>query len=57
MDALAYEAEEGRSKPAKVIGEEQASLDPIVSEWGNPAGFNPVIPCRTHKHEEGKRGN
>lgn len=44
MDALALEIEEGRSKPAKVIGEEQTSIDPIVSEWGNPATFQVVIP-------------
>lgn len=36
MNALAIEAEEGRFKPAKVIGEVVKTVNPMVSEWGNP---------------------
>ena len=39
MDALAVKAEEGRFKPAKVVGEVARTYDPAVSEWGNPARF------------------
>ena len=37
MNALAREADEGRSKPAIGSGELQASVDPEIPEWGNPA--------------------
>jgi len=37
VDALAREADEGRSKPAIGSGELQASVDPEIPEWGNPA--------------------
>lgn len=33
---MAQEADEGRSKPAIGFGELQASVDPKISEWGNP---------------------
>lgn len=36
MDALAIRAEEGRFKPAKVVGEVARTYYPAVSEWGNP---------------------
>ena len=39
MDALAVKAEEGRFKPAKVIGEVARTYDPVVSEWGNLTRF------------------
>ena len=39
VDALAVKAEEGRFKPAKVVGEVARTYDPAVSEWGNPARF------------------
>lgn len=39
MDALAVKAEEGRFKPAKVVGEVARTYDPAVSEWGNLARF------------------
>ena len=39
VDALAVKAEEGRFKPAKVIGEVARTYDPVVSEWGNLARF------------------
>ena len=29
--------EEGRDKLRKKLGEEQISIDPEISEWGNPA--------------------
>ncbi len=37
---------------AKSLGELQASFDPGISEWGNPAG---VIPC--HPVREANPGN
>ncbi|KKS31880.1 MAG: hypothetical protein UV37_C0014G0021 [Candidatus Collierbacteria bacterium GW2011_GWA1_42_60] len=39
VDALAVKAEEGRFKPAKVIGEVARTYDPVVSEWGNLTRF------------------
>ena len=39
MDALAVKADEGRFKPAKVIGEVARTYDPVVSEWGNLTRF------------------
>lgn len=36
VDALALRAEEGRGIAAKSVGELRASLDPTISEWGNP---------------------
>ena len=43
-DALAVNAEEGRFKPAKVVGEVAKTFDPAVSEWGNPFWFIPEVP-------------
>ena len=37
MDALATRNDEGRLKPAKVIGKVARTYDPMVSEWGNPS--------------------
>ena len=34
---MALRAEERRDKLRKAMGEEQISLDPWISEWGNPA--------------------
>ncbi len=31
---------------AKSFGELQASVDPEISEWGNPSGEDPDIPLR-----------
>ena len=39
VDALAVKTEEGRFKPAKVIGEVARTYDPVVSEWGNLTRF------------------
>jgi hypothetical protein len=39
VDALAVKADEGRFKPAKVIGEVARTYDPVVSEWGNLTRF------------------
>ena len=36
-DALALRADERRDKLAISFGEEQISIDPQISEWGNPA--------------------
>ena len=44
VNALVIGADEGRSKPAIVFGEEQTSLDPEMSEWGNPVRHKRIIP-------------
>jgi hypothetical protein len=38
VDALAPRAEEGRGVAAISLGELLASVDPGISEWGNPPG-------------------
>ena len=42
MDALALDGEEGRELTAISLGQGEAPFDPGISEWGNPAGKNPV---------------
>jgi hypothetical protein len=37
MDAWAIRAEEGRGLPPIWAGELESSVDPAISEWGNPA--------------------
>ncbi len=37
-DALGHAGEEGRRRPRKSTGSCQSSVDPYVSEWGNPVG-------------------
>ena len=37
MDALALRGEEGRGWLRKAPGSCQPSVDPVMSEWGNPA--------------------
>ena len=37
VDALAITGDEGRSSLRKAAGSWQASFDPQISEWGNPA--------------------
>ena len=46
VDALAITGEEGRGSLRKAAGSWQTSIDPQISEWGNPArkghpGLNP----------------
>ena len=41
-NALASGAEEGRDKLRKAAGSGTYAIDPQISEWGNPAGENPV---------------
>ncbi len=38
MDALGHAGEEGRCRPRKSPVSCQTSVDPDVSEWGNPSG-------------------
>ena len=38
MDALGHAGEEGRCRPRKSTVSCQTSVDPYVSEWGNPTG-------------------
>jgi hypothetical protein len=38
VDALAPRADEGRGVAAISLGELLASVDPGISEWGNPPG-------------------
>ena len=44
VDALAPGAEEGRVRLRKASGSCRESIDPRVSEWGNPAGVMPGHP-------------
>jgi len=37
VDALAITGEEGRGSLRKAAGSWQTSIDPQISEWGNPA--------------------
>lgn len=39
VDALALSGDEGRDYLRKVSGSWLVSFDPVMSEWGNPAGF------------------
>jgi len=41
VDALASVGEEGRGWLRKASGSCRASVDPRMSEWGNPAGVMP----------------
>ena len=41
---MAPEADEGRSVAAISRGELLASIDPRISEWGNPPGWSPGTP-------------
>ena len=36
VDASALRADEGRGIAAISVGERRASVDPTISEWGNP---------------------
>jgi hypothetical protein len=38
VDALALSGDEGRDYLRKVSGSWLVSFDPVMSEWGNPAG-------------------
>ena len=40
MDALGHAGEEGRSRPRKNTVSCLTSVDPCVSEWGNPIEVN-----------------
>lgn len=39
VDALGHTGEEGRFRPRKSAVSCQKSVDPHVSEWGNPEGL------------------
>ena len=54
-DALALRAEERRDKLRKAMGRSKISLDPWISEWGNPAGQTPVIHAPIHNAWRGTR--
>ena len=46
VDALGHAGEEGRCRPRKSAVSCQTSVDPHVSEWGNPMGVrshNPLV--------------
>ena len=45
VDALAPDADEGRGWLRKATGSCRPSIDPWISEWGNPAGVMPSHPC------------
>ena len=44
VDALGHAGEEGRRRPRKSTVSCQTSVDPYVSEWGNPAGVKSCDP-------------
>jgi hypothetical protein len=44
VDALGHAGEEGRCRPRKSPVSCQTSVDPDVSEWGNPAGVRSRYP-------------
>lgn len=44
VDALGHVGEEGRFRPRKNTVSCQKSVDPYVSEWGNPAGVKSCNP-------------
>ena len=50
VDALASRADEGRGSLRYAPGSWQPSVDPGVSEWGNPAR---VMSCYLHLNEIG----
>jgi hypothetical protein len=45
VDALGHAGEEGRCRPRKSPVSCQTSVDPDVSEWGNPSGVKAIY-CR-----------
>ena len=53
VDALASRADEGRGRLRYASGSCQPSVDPRISEWGNPA---PVMGCYRMLNEIGVRG-
>ena len=57
VDALAPSTDEGRGWPRKATGSCRPSVDPWMSEWGNPA---PVMGCHSRLNSigrvEGTRG-
>lgn len=42
VDALGHTGEEGRCRPRKNPVSCQTSVDPDVSEWGNPSGVKAI---------------
>ncbi len=44
VDALGHAGEEGRNRPRKSTVSCQMSVDPCVSEWGNPVGVKSYDP-------------
>ena len=44
VDALGHAGEEGRIRPRKSTVSCQKSVDPYVSEWGNPIGVKSYDP-------------
>ena len=57
MDAHGTDCRRRTWPAAKSLGELQASIDPRISEWGNPAGVMPRHPYLNKiGYEEGTRG-
>ena len=52
---MALRADERRDKLRKASGEEQISIDPEISEWGNPAEKTSVIHTPIHNVWKGTR--
>ena len=53
---MALRADERRDKSAKSFGEEQISIDPEISEWGNPRKETLRIHTPIHNVWRGTRG-
>ena len=56
MDALGHAGDEGRIRPRKSTVSCQMSVDPYVSEWGNPAGVKSGDPVVSQVATGSRRG-
>src|SRR5688572_4336475 len=56
MDALGHAGDEGRRRPRKSAVSCQTSVDPHVSEWGNPAGVRSCDPVMSEVVTGSTRG-
>ena len=52
-DDLVMPGDEGRGKRRNCLGELQTSLDPKISEWGNPPWVMSRYPCLKFKIGQG----
>ena len=57
MDALALGAEEGRGLTPICFGELYVSVDPEISEWGEPTIFSRIVSLREYIVRKADPGN